>query len=509
MSLSSKISSALAYNALRVILSTVSSVIYSIVVVRWLQVQKFGGYAFLDSIFSILAVIYVLGTHAPIIRFAPELVAEEDYCRLRTLISSLHLVNLAGSSTATLLVFLGSDIALTALGKPELAFYARLMALGIIPKAVLGITKNILNAFYEQKFLSIFETLFSFLELSLLTTFVIGMNLELVGAIMAPLVSNSIAAVVYFVYVFKKYPRLFKGERCPIDTVYVRRVVKYTIPLTALDLINIFVNYAGNTFLGTLRNLEEVAYFDIPNSFANRVFQQMWLVIGYVGVVSLTEVNYSDMSKFKLAVQQYVKVISLYALPLTLGGIILAEPLLVIFYGEKVLPAVGVFRILLPAYCILNILGISSIILNVKERTHLLLIGGAFRSIAITVLSLWLIPILGVNGAIVSTVLPSAIVTLCYSCFVIIKLRTGNFLPLKAIGKYLASSLLMGVVVMALVYFVHVSMFLSLIVSLIAGPLTYVLALRVFRAFDQTDKRIFMSTKMPFKSTILKLLWEE
>jgi O-antigen/teichoic acid export membrane protein len=508
MSLSAKVSRALGYNALRLVLSTVNSIIYSIVVIRWLQIQKFGGYAFLDSIFSTLAILYALGTHAPIIRFVPELIAKGEYNKLRALVSRLQTINMIGSLIAMFSIFIGADIFLTALGKPELAFYAKLMALGIIFAAILGITKNMLIAVYEQEFLTIFETFFSFLQLFLLISFVMLLNMELTGVIMTSLVNNIIAAIVYSIYVRRKHQYLFKGEKDAIDTSYSWRVIKYTAPLTALDLINTFTSYAGNIFLGVFRDLEELAYFDIPNSFVNRVFSQIWLLIGSIGVISLTEASF-DMSKFKLASRQYVKIISLYVLPVATGGIIIAEPLLVMFYSEKVLPSVEIFRILLLIYCFLNILGINGIVLNVKEKTYLLLLGGAFRSLMTIVFSFWLIPTLGINGAILSTILPSIIVTTYYAYFVTVKLGVGNFVPLKTIGKYLASSLFMGAIVAFITNFLYANRLWTLISSLIIGPPVYVLALRFVGAFDQTDKRMFMSMKVPFKSIILKLLWKE
>ncbi|MEM1989218.1 MAG: oligosaccharide flippase family protein [Candidatus Bathyarchaeia archaeon] len=508
MSLSQKISTALTYNTLRVILSTISSILYSIVVVRWLQIQNFGGYAFLDSLFSILGVIYLLGSHPPVLRFIPEFVVKRDYCRLRTLISKLQIINLFGSLTATFLILISTDVFLTIFGKPELAFYARLMALGIIPAAVLGITKNMLIATYEQKFLSIFETFFSFLQLFLLIMFVLFLDMELTGVIITSLVNNIIAATIYSIYIRRKHPYLFKGEKIAINTGFSWRVIKYTLPLTALDLINKFTSYAGNIFLGAYRNLKELAYFDISNSFADRVFSQIWLLIGSLGIVSLSEASF-DAAKFKLALQQYMKIILLYTLPVAMGGIIIAEPLLVILYGEKALPSVEIFRILLPAHCFLNIFGTASMILNVKEKTYLLLLGGAFRSLMIILLGLWLIPPLGINGTILSTILPSIIVTIYYTYFIIFKAKIGNFIPLRAMGKYFASSLFMGIIVVFLVHFLHTNRLWILFSSLIVGPLTYVLALRSIGAFDQTDKRIFMSMKVPFKSIILKLLWKD
>ncbi|MEM3526400.1 MAG: hypothetical protein QXV37_03210, partial [Candidatus Jordarchaeaceae archaeon] len=134
MGISRKVSTAITYNAVRIVISTLLSIFYSIIAVRWLQIQNFGGYSFLDGIFSILATIYVLGTHAPMLRFIPEFMAKRDYPTLRKFLSSLQKTNLAGSCFATLIIILGADIFFSLLGRPELAFYARLIALGIVPR---------------------------------------------------------------------------------------------------------------------------------------------------------------------------------------------------------------------------------------------------------------------------------------------------------------------------------------------------------------------------------------
>jgi O-antigen/teichoic acid export membrane protein len=508
MSISKKVSGALTYNTVRIIFSTLLSIFYSIIVIRWLQIHNLGGYSFLDSIFSILANVYVLGTHAPLLRFIPEFIAKKNNSKLRKLISLLQRINLVGSCVAALVIILGADIFFSILGRPELVFYARLIAFGIVPKAVLGIAKNILNALYEQKFLSIFETLFSVFELFLLIILVVFIKLELVGVIIVQLISNSVAATIYSLYVRRKHVQLFKGEQKPLEPDIIQRIIKYTVPLTALDLLSSFLSSAGNIILGTLRNLQDVAYFDIPYSFINRVFSQAWLVIGTVGTISLTEIRYSNESRFKFAIEQYVKLLSLYTFPITVGGIILAEPILLTLYGNKVLPSIPVFRILLLAYCPLNILAISGTVLHVMEKTHILLSGSIARSAIILVLGFWLVPSMGITGAAISTITSSAIVITGYVYIIAVRNHLGNFIP-SVLGKYFASSLLMGVVLELLHYLLNGNILILLATAFIIGPLTYALTLRFVNAFDQMDKKLVMDSKIPFQSIILKLLWKE
>jgi O-antigen/teichoic acid export membrane protein len=509
MGISRKISVALTYNTVRIVVSTLLSIFYSVITVRWLQIQDLGGYSFLGNIFSILATIYVLGTHAPLPRFIPELMIKKDYSRLRKLLSSLQKINLIGSCITTIIIILGADTFFSALGKPELAFYARLVALGIVPRAIGGMMKDTLHALYEQKFISIYETFISTLQLFLTIIFIVFLNLELLGVIIVTLICDSIGTVVYSLYARNRHTQLFKGKQEPLEPGIIRRIIKYTAPLTALHIVNSFLGSAGNIILGALRNLEDVAYFDIPNSFVNRVFSQVWLVFGTVGTVSLTEIGHSSESRFRFAVEQYVKLLSLYAFPVTVGGIVLAEPILLTLYGNKILPSIPIFRILLLAYCSLNILAISDTILQVMEKTHILLLGGIARSAIILVLGFWLVPSMGVIGAAISTITSSAIVITGYVYIIAVRNHLGNFIPIGVLRKYFASSLLMGVVLELLHYLLNEKILILLATAFIIGPLTYALILRFVNAFDRTDKKLVMDSKIPFKSIILKLLWKE
>ncbi|MBS7635171.1 oligosaccharide flippase family protein [Candidatus Bathyarchaeota archaeon] len=507
-SVSRKVFKALTYNAFRVGISTAISIIYSITVVRYLDIQKFGAYVFLDSIFVISTVLFGPGIRAPIIRFIPELITKKDYSRLRRLIEILQKLNLLAAVTATLLILFSADFIFVALGKPELAFYARIMALGIIPSTLFAMAKKILTAVYEQKYLSILETLLSVLELSLLIIFAIILDLDLVGIIMIYFISYTIGAIASSVYIRQRHRYLFEGEQSPVGSDYIQRMLRYATPLTILDFINNIEGSINNIFLGIFSKLEDTALFDIPNSFVNRVLSRVWDVISPIGIVSLTEIDYSTPTNMRFAVQQYVKIVSLYTIPVAIGGIMIAEPLLVSFYGYKVLASVQIFRIMLLAYGVLNMVEISRIILNVKEQTHIILFGEVVRILIMILLSLWLIPSLGIMGTAISIIVSSVITNAYYTYFAVVRLRMGNFFPLKNIGKYLASGLLMGVTVVIIVL-LHMNSLWTLISSLIAGPFTYVLALRLVRAFDQMDKELFMNMKIPFKFVILKLLWKE
>jgi O-antigen/teichoic acid export membrane protein len=122
-------------------------------------------------------------------------------------------------------------------------------------------------------------------------------------------------------------------------------------------------------------------------------------------------------------------------------------------------------------------------------------------------MNLLLIPNLGAFGAAISQMIASSVEMVYYTYLVMIKIRIYNFIPFKKLGKYLGASLFMGSIVATSTYFLGSEMSLQLITGLAIGPPTYAIALRLVGAFDQTDKRILMNSKIPFKSIISRLLW--
>jgi len=511
-----KVSVGLSFNLIRVGVSLVIGLLYSIIAVRWLRVDNFGVYIFLDSIFSTLAFIYVLGTHSLQTRFVPELEAKKDFPRLRRLLGISERINFLSASATFLVIFIGADIVarlisnpeLTALvGYPELSFYIRLIALGIVPGAVLGITKSILDALYEQRFLSLAGIAFSIMDFTLLIALVVFLGLGLVGVIILPVLSLSVGALVYYSWLKRKHKVMFQGVSAPLGPELKDRMMRYAAPLIFLGLYNHFVAAASqNLFLGIFKTMRDVTYFDVPYSFIAAIFDKMTLVIGGLGVISLVEIRTLDSTKIRTASAQFVKLISLYVIPIVFGGLVLAEPLLTLLYGNELLPSVLPFRITLVLLGLTFPLGFNNAILYAFEKTSYVLKWNMLFTLQLIVLNLLLIPTFGVIGAIVAISIVSILSAAVFTHQTMVKLKIGNFIPAPAIARYLVSSLPMAAFLFAVSIVFKIESIVLLMSLIVLGFLIYVIGLRLTKAFDEQDREFISRSKIPLKKLVLKLI---
>ena len=479
------------------------------IAVRVLHIQNFGVIAFLDSIFSLLGAFFMPLTHQAEQRYIPELMAQGKYPQVRRLIKVGQRLNilLALGFAFPFLAFAG-PIA-TSLGNPAWAIYVQLMAINMVIAAGLGILKAILTSFYDQKFLGIWESFFSFVSLVLLVTFVVFLNWGITGAILVGLVTYGASVLLYFYRMNSKYAQNVKGESEPIGKTLETRIRKYVIPSSATNVLSLFAEtYGGVLFLGLFTNPADVAYFDIPNTFVQRAFNQVGLVIGMLGLVSLVEVNVRDPTKLRAAAEEFVKLISIYALPLTAGGLVLASPILTVLYGSQALPAVLPFRILLIEGCVSMILWMSSMILYVKEKAARALLWNVLNTAILAGLSILLIPSMGVMGAVIAFSVSDLTIGVIFTYDAWIRLKVGNFVPLGAIFKTTLASFFMAMVLFAMGFFFPVVNAPRLVVAMVIGLAVYVFGLRILRVFNDADRRLVESSTFPLKGLLIKFFWK-
>jgi len=505
-----KVTRGLAFNAIRIVLSAVLSLVYSIVAVRFLHIQNFGVVAFLDSIFSLLGAFFMPLTQQAQSRYIPELLAQGNRPQVRRLIGVGQKINilLAFGFSLPFLIF-ATPIA-QALGNQSWALYIQLMAISLIISAALGILKAILNAFYDQKFLSVWETFFSFASLILLITFVVLLNWGVTGAILVGLVTYGASAALYYYRMNSKYSANVKGESVPLGKSLQSRVQKYVVPNALTNLVSQFGStYGGVVFLGLFANPTAVAYFDIPNTFVQRAFSQVYIIIGGLSLVSLVEVNVRDSTKLKVAVRQFVKFTSIYALPVMAGGFVLASPILTVLYGAQAAPAVVPFQILVVVSCISTILQFSSTLLYVLEKAFRAFVWTVVEAGTLLGMNILLIPSFGVMGAVSAVAVSSLLGTAIFTYDASVRLGVGNIVPMGAVGRTAAASFIMALVVYAIGLSFPIVGAVGLVLVMLIGIGVYLAFIRILGVLNETDRRLVESSSIPMKKLLIRLLWKK
>jgi O-antigen/teichoic acid export membrane protein len=154
----------------------------------------------------------------------------------------------------------------------------------------------------------------------------------------------------------------------------------------------------------------------------------------------------ADKERFKRVLEKSLSLLSLIAIPATVGGVLLSREIIVILYGKDYLPAVASFRLMcltfLPIF-LSSMFGNALFSLNKERKLFTYVIAGILGNF---LFNLILIPLFGIEGAALSTVINQTIITL-YLLYVLRK--EFHFSVLSQLWKIILATIIMGVGVMA------------------------------------------------------------
>ncbi len=172
------------------------------------------------------------------------------------------------------------------------------------------------------------------------------------------------------------------------------------------------------------------------------------------------------------------KVILLISIPLAVGGMLVADPLIHLLYGEQYAPSVLVFQIIVWDVPLLMFAGfggnMTTIISQERAAARIYFIG----AVANVVFNLLFIPRFGILGAAVVTVITDLVAAGQFHFLLRRKLNLPDVKPLLV--RVMGASALMGVAVL-LVSGQHLA------VQIAVGVATYLMLVVVFRLLDTEE----------------------
>jgi len=288
-------------------------------------------------------------------------------------------------------------------------------------------------------------------------------------------------SVVFLMYIFvKKFGKI----SLKFNFSFWKNLLKRALPMgTASMMIPIYYNF-DIVMLGFIKGEKVVGWY----SAAYRIILFTWTFIPiFVNVIfpSMSRYYKNSEKKLQTLIISSTKLLSVVALPLGVGGMILARPIMGLLYGEEFSGGVVAFQILIWSVVIIYIRCIyeHSFLACDKEKRYLFgVIWGALTNI---VLNLILIPRFGLKGAAVATV----IANLVLSGYLFYYLRIVKRMEIvKLLLKPFVAAVLMGGVVY---YFREFNLFLSISIGIIVYSI-FILLLKgvTFEEITQFRKQI-------------------
>ncbi len=263
------------------------------------------------------------------------------------------------------------------------------------------------------------------------------------------------------------------------DPALIRSLVKLTLPFGMFVVVQRFYTYFDSVLLFKLAGDRAVGLYQVPFKI---IIALQFLPLAFVASLypALSSYWHNAREKLSAALEQGIKYCLLISIPLSVGAIILADQIVLLFkndFGESAM-LLRVSMLAVPFMFVGFPIGSLLNACDRQKRNTVNMTITAFLSAAINII---LIPRYGVLGACITTVI-SSIVMLVLGVIVvpsITKLRIKTLLLM--IVQVLAAATVMGILTYVL------KEYLNPIVTILISAASYGVALYIFGVFSKEE----------------------
>jgi PST family polysaccharide transporter len=432
----------------------------TIVLARFLPAKDFGLVGMATIVTGFITLFSDLGTSAAIIQRKQ---ASDS------LISTLFWVNGIFGILATFILLLFAPLVAHFYQEPKVTEVLRVLALSFIISGFSIAHKAIL----EKKLA--FNTLAKIEIIAVLLGAIVGVFSAIIGFRVWSLVTQTLTVVAItsmLLWIKTQWKPQFIF--CLSD---LKEVSSFSLNLTGFSIFNYFVRNGDYILIGRFLGSQDLGYYTLAYRIMLYPLQGISAVVGRVMFPVLSKIQ-DDNAKFRRIYLKVISTISLVTFPIITAMFVLAEPLIMTFFGQQWRPVIILIMILSPLGMIQSLAMTVGYIYNVKERTDWLFMWGIATGFPAIIAF-----VIGLHWGIIGVATAYAIYYLClvtYPCFAI-PFRLIE-LPMSDLGlviwRPLATSLIMLIVISGIKLLLPVSIenIWILVILLPVCIMTYLLA---------------------------------
>jgi len=336
--------------------------------------------------------------------------------------------------TASLVIFVAPKFSNIKEAIPLLPFVALLVALDNLRDFTFAYFRGIEKMELEGFLVVVMNSVIA------IAGFIILSFKQTAGALLFSYIASVAAlSIAAFYFIKDLLKRIFKDFNKTIALQFLHNCW----PLAFAGLFGIFMLNIDIIMLGWWRTSEEIGYY----SASQRVVQIFYTLSGIIATAVFPAfsrfIKQGVFEKAKLLNEKVISLLYLLALPLAVGGIILAQPIIKLLFGKEYLPASLSFQILILTLLIQFPAAVLSNSLTAYNQQRKLAYYTGLGSLSNVLFNALFIPIWGINGAALATVIAQS--AYIFPLWLKIK-KINNFYTLRHLKKIAASAAIMGVV---------------------------------------------------------------
>lgn len=262
------------------------------------------------------------------------------------------------------------------------------------------------------------------------------------------LVIGTVGNNIFNFFRLRKYIKLSKGEFKRLN------LLRHLIPALKIFILNLVISIYVNldsVMLGFLKNEESVGYY----AAATRLTKAILGIVSSLGAVLLPRfsnmITNGQKEEFQLLANKAASFTIALSLPMSVGLIFMAAPIIHIFCGNGFEPSILTLKLVAPIVLFIGLSGIIGMqILYPQGREKYVIISTMVGGCINLLINYLLIPQYGQYGAALGTVIAEFMVT------VIMILLGRKYLPINILSKQNLHYLIGSIVISILLAFLFV-----------------------------------------------------
>ena len=460
--------------------------VMSIVLARGLGTELYGLYAYIIWLIGLTAVVINLGLGEMNRRFIPEAIGRQNFHEPVGFVQLSLVLRIAAAIVISIAIVLSAGFWARQSGDPGNQTIFIVVALVTLPEALQILLINTFKG-YQRFDYSLYINVAIYPVRMILVIVLIALGFGVMEVLII-YISTLVLGVLVGGFLLRRLlplKSLFSTSLLTSDAR--KRALKYSMTIAGVLLLGYLINRQAEVFfIGLYCTVEEVGFYNLGFRISSLV-GMLPTAIAFALLPAVAEqFGRGEMDKIKRIYLTATRYLMLVALPLSVGGIALADSIITLLYGVDYLPATVPLQILLIPFAFFGIARAGdAVIRGINHPGFILKTMIVFTVIKIG-LMLWLIPAYGISGAAVASSVPRILMLPVYVVFV--SRNIGTIWPSRDTIKIVVATLIMGLVVYAVQS--QLGVVPSLVVGILLGVVIYVIFIFALRVIQEQDMDI-------------------
>lgn len=390
------------HNFVTIAINAAASLLLTAVIARWLAPAGMGVYSLVMWLLATAGILVNLGTVTTTMKYVAEALGRDD----REEAGGVLAEGLAQIGWNGVIVTAGWLVATPwlagAYGHHGLGWVLPLAALAIVPSAAMALLVAACQGLQRYDHVALGTAGWA-AALVAGTAASLALGLGIAGLVVAQAIAALLACALYLRFLAAWHPGWWRLRMAAARRDALRRYGGTLMVLILLDAI--VWQRSGVFFLGLWEPAAEVAYYAMAYALAQMAMRMIpGTLVGLLIPSMSRSFGAGDLTQVAEIYRAACRWMAVLAVPVAVGGALLAPALVEVLYGRGYLPMAAPLALMLAAGATVMTLGFpaSSVLYAVEGQRWLLRVGLAAAAINVA-LACWLIPGQGAWGAALAT----------------------------------------------------------------------------------------------------------